>query len=148
MHFVIGGAFNGKGKWVYHTYQLRDREDWNWYNNYKNIVTSFPHFTNKSSKVIVISGIEQFVKEIVRIYGAENTRESYKVFLQEGLNWEQEDEGRYLILIGADITKGVVPVSEEERTWRDYVGWCYQDTVTEAEQVDVVWYGIPQKVKS
>lgn len=51
------------------------------------------------------------------------------------------------MLIGSDISKGIVPMAAEDRWWRDTTGWVYQDLVSAAERVDVIWYGISQKLK-
>lgn len=56
-------------------------------------------------------------------------------------------EDRKLYLIGTDVGKGIVPIDEHLRTYRDVVGWCYQDVAKLAERVDIIWYGINTTIK-
>lgn len=58
-----------------------------------------------------------------------------------------EKPSRKLVIIGTDISKGIVPLEKENRLWRDFTGWVYQDLVAKAERVDVIWYGINQIMK-
>ena len=67
--------------------------------------------------------------------------------MQDWLEWEKQNSQRKVILIGCDISKGIVPMSAKDRKWRDITGWVYQDVVEAAERVDVIWYGIVQKLK-
>ena len=52
-----------------------------------------------------------------------------------------------VILIGTDITKGIVPIEAENRVWRDVTGRVYQDTVSICNRVDLIWYGINKRLK-
>ena len=58
-----------------------------------------------------------------------------------------EIQGRMVILIGSDITKGIVPIEAENRVWRDVTGRVYQDTVSICNRVDLIWYGINKRLK-
>lgn len=74
-------------------------------------------------------------------------REYGKVLIKQWTNWENEDSKRQLIVIGTDISKGIVPMSHIERAWRDLTGWFYQDLVEVSQRVDYIWYGIPKQIK-
>ena len=51
------------------------------------------------------------------------------------------------ILIGDEVGSGVVPADPFERLWRDEAGFLYQLLAAEADVVDRVWAGIPQRLK-
>lgn len=144
MHFVTGGAFNGKGKWVNKNYNLEGRSDWYWHTSYKHPIIDFSKLpvSVHEKKLVVISGLEILIREMLEICGEKEVQQEFQRFLKNGLKWERGCQGRTLVLLGSDITKGVVPICAEERAWRDYVGWCYQDIVNQAEQINIVWYGI------
>jgi adenosylcobinamide kinase / adenosylcobinamide-phosphate guanylyltransferase len=61
--------------------------------------------------------------------------------------WEQEKPQKKLVVIGTDITKGIVPVDRENRLWRDVTGWAYQDLAAQADKIDIIWYGCNQTIK-
>ncbi len=51
------------------------------------------------------------------------------------------------VIIGDDISCGVVPVDEFERRWRDNTGYLYQVLAERAERVDYIWAGLNFKLK-
>ena len=51
------------------------------------------------------------------------------------------------IIIGDEITGGVVPVDEFERLWRDETGKVYQMLAHEADIVDRVFAGLSLRLK-
>jgi len=73
--------------------------------------------------------------------------EQMKSLIADGLDWENAAKERCFILIGTDISKGIVPMEKKNRDWRDITGWVYQDIAAKAEKVDVIWYGISRKLK-
>lgn len=133
MHFVTGGAFNGKRKWVKEKYP-----EAKWVSAYNN--DSFG-FDNYESTIIVLEGIETWVKDL------SISRQEWREVVEDWLKWEQADLTRKVIFIGTDITKGIVPIEKEHRQWRDLTGWVYQDIVSVSNQVDVIWYGISKTIK-
>lgn len=135
MHFVTGGAFNGKRKWVKKKYQNAK-----WISAYENgAFVEDLSFLN--SPVIVVEGLEFWVKEL------NLNRVDWKETIANWGKWEKVESARQVVIIGTDITKGIVPVEKENRIWRDVTGWVYQDVVAACEQVDVIWYGIHQTIK-
>lgn len=93
------------------------------------------------SSIIVLEGIETWVKNL------SISREKWREMIEDWLKWEQEEPSRKVIIIGTDITKGIVPIEKEHRQWRDLTGWVYQDIATVSSQVDVIWYGISKTIK-
>ncbi|WP_338450775.1 bifunctional adenosylcobinamide kinase/adenosylcobinamide-phosphate guanylyltransferase [Niallia oryzisoli] len=145
MHFVTGGVFNGKSKWV-KAYNQINEENSRWFTAYchDDLPNSLDSF---SQDMIVLEGIEQWVKELLNIYDETAVREKWQELLQQWQLWEKEKQGRKVILIGSDITKGIVPATLEERVWRDVTGRVFQDTAAASRRVELIWYGINQRLK-
>lgn len=142
MHFVTGGAFNGKAKWVKKTYGVT-REDAAWFSGYES--EDF-HIDFSTHSLIVIEGLENFVRQVIR-ENHSDPRERLEKHLKTWVAWEKEANGCQLVLIGTDIGKGIVPMNKEDRMWRDYTGWFYQDITMMADQVDIIWYGLSHQLK-
>ncbi|WP_449619627.1 bifunctional adenosylcobinamide kinase/adenosylcobinamide-phosphate guanylyltransferase [Robertmurraya sp. Marseille-Q9965] len=132
MHFVTGGAYNGKRQWVRERYP-----EAKWISAY-NGSSILPEL---DGPIVILEGLEQWVK--VSSY----TREEWKRQLEKWLAWEGGDPSRQVVLIGTDISKGIVPMEKENRQWRDLTGWLYQDVVAISKQVDLIWYGFNQTIK-
>ncbi|MBR2207930.1 MAG: bifunctional adenosylcobinamide kinase/adenosylcobinamide-phosphate guanylyltransferase, partial [Synergistaceae bacterium] len=54
---------------------------------------------------------------------------------------------RNAILIGDEISSGVIPVSKFERQWRDETGRLYQFLADNADIVDRVFVGLALRLK-
>ncbi|WP_174734608.1 bifunctional adenosylcobinamide kinase/adenosylcobinamide-phosphate guanylyltransferase [Mesobacillus harenae] len=146
MHFVTGGSFNGKAKWVREQYQLSDSPHlWVTAKEEKAIPENFIDLTKDN--IIVLEGIEWFLEDFSSRLESIQVRLKWQTQLQDWLAWESKDRQRKLILIGTDISKGIVPLLPEDRKWRDVTGWAYQDTMKLAKQADLIWYGINKKLK-
>lgn len=143
MHFVTGGVYNGKSKWVRQQYQVTD--DSVWVSAYRN--HDFPETINPQSKLMVLEGLELWINQDTQQLDAADIRASWKLRIDGFLNWEKENEDRHLIIIGNDLSKGIVPIEASDRTWRDACGWVYQDLAERADRVELIWYGINQQLK-
>ena len=51
------------------------------------------------------------------------------------------------VLIGDEISGGVVPIDEFERLWRDQTGKLYRFLASEADIVDRIFAGLPMRLK-
>jgi adenosylcobinamide kinase / adenosylcobinamide-phosphate guanylyltransferase len=143
MHFIIGGAFNGKSAWVRRQYK---GENVSWHSAYRS--ECFPEASEAAvQSCIILEGIEQWIREDVMRMDKDQARVQWKNQLNEWLCWEAGQPGRKLVLIGTDITKGIVPIEKEDRDWRDASGWIFQDAAAAAERADVIWYGISRRLK-
>ncbi len=101
--------------------------------------------TDSFQPITVIEGLEEIVRAIL-----ESDQAPLAVWgnLLEGwLNWERELPGRRMVLIGTDITKGIVPVDAFQRRWRDDSGKCFQMTMEQCERANLIWYGISTSLK-
>ena len=143
MHFVTGGAYNGKAKWVKEHYQVHDDSVWiSAYNG-----GDFPDKIDHHIQLLVLEGLEQWIKQDTDQNSASEIRVSWKLRLDRFLNWEKANQNRQLIIIGSDISKGIVPIEVSDRAWRDACGWVYQDLAQSADRVELIWYGINQQLK-
>lgn len=148
MHFVVGGAFNGKAKWVKQQYE-RQRNECDWRSAYHSSFTK-ERFEDVASfsRCTVLEGMEQYIRaHLSQSESLDTIRAHFQQQLQIWLAWEKAEKGRILVIIGNDLSKGVVPIERKDRNWRDLTGWCYQDMTAEANRVDWIWYGIGKRLK-
>lgn len=148
MHFVTGGAFNGKSKWVSEYYQL-NHTPYEWISAYqqKDVPETIKKIKGGGHSLIVLEGIEIWVKEWVERLEAHEIRKKWQDLLQQWLEWEQHHPSCKIVIIGIDVSKGIVPIDAKQRKWRDVTGWIYQDTVSSSQRVDLIWYGINQQIR-
>ncbi|MBM4763264.1 bifunctional adenosylcobinamide kinase/adenosylcobinamide-phosphate guanylyltransferase [Bacillus sp. B15-48] len=146
MHFVTGGAFNGKANWVREYYDLSQTSHY-WCSAYHGVPLPENLEDENESNVIVLEGVEYWLKDLATQYDRREIRFNWRKYLNGWLEWENEQNQRTLIIIGTDISKGIVPIHTDERKWRDGTGWAYQDTVAYAKRVDLIWYGINNRIK-
>lgn len=145
MHFVTGGAFNGKRKWTSKSYEI-EASCHTWLSAYddKNIIEKIQQ-TDFFQTITVIEGLEEIVREI--LVSDQDPLVIWKGFLEKWSNWERETPGRRIVLIGTDITKGIVPMEAIQRKWRDDCGKVFQMTMEQCEKANVIWYGISTSLK-
>ncbi|WP_160723298.1 bifunctional adenosylcobinamide kinase/adenosylcobinamide-phosphate guanylyltransferase [Bacillus sp. USDA818B3_A] len=138
MHFITGGAYNGKRAWVKKTYGLQKTDSWlSAYENHQ-----IPENVAHDRDFLILEGIEIWLKLLTEKDDIQQSRNFWNRYLDNWLEWEREKADRSLIVIGTDITKGIVPLEKENRIWRDLTGWAFQDTAAKAEKVDIIWYGL------
>lgn len=148
MHFVFGGAFNGKAKWIKERYRSR-YPNLDWRSAYDPAFNLEQFETVETfSNGTVLEGIENYVKEkLSEEKNIDKLRSHLNELLTTWIQWEQKQTERTLILIGNDLSKGVVPIDKNDRLWRDVAGWFYQDIAKNADRVDLIWYGIAKRLK-
>ncbi|OOE04770.1 cobalamin biosynthesis protein CobU [Anoxybacillus kestanbolensis] len=142
MHFVSGGAFQGKRKWVNAYYALTHTPHV-WHCAYEKALPLPNKY--KTVPVVVLEGIEQWIREYFLPY---TTREKENIlsYMNAWERWEKEKE-RTVVWIGCDMNQGIVPIDAHERAWRDAVGWTYQQLAHICSRVDYVWCGINEQIK-
>ncbi|WP_152656885.1 bifunctional adenosylcobinamide kinase/adenosylcobinamide-phosphate guanylyltransferase [Oceanobacillus sp. CFH 90083] len=142
MHFVTGGAFNGKGKWVRQQYP----EDTAWFSATE--YDTWPAPDEALNSIVILEGLEAWIqRELDRSLSTNILLDRNMNKAEAWLEWEQNKDNRKLVLIGTDISKGIVPVEKESRLQRDITGWLYQRLAAHAERVDLIWYGISETLK-
>ncbi|MFJ7848403.1 bifunctional adenosylcobinamide kinase/adenosylcobinamide-phosphate guanylyltransferase [Peribacillus sp. NPDC097206] len=142
MHFVTGGAYNGKTKWVKQFYGLNT--EGLWLSGYQN---DQPDFRDFQKDIVVLQGIDAWIGQDVNMMDVESIRKKWKEILDGWRIWEKEESGRTCVIIGSDLSKGIVPIEKKNRQWRDACGWIFQDVATISTRVDIIWYGINQRIK-
>lgn len=140
MHFITGGAFNGKRAWVKKKYG----PGW-WHSAYQGV----PILQEVLIKddLLILEGVEIWLKALTEKYDSNQCLEIWNSCLENWILWESAQQNRKLVVIGTDITKGIVPMESENRLWRDVTGWAYQQLAAKAEQVEIIWYGLNQTIK-
>ncbi|SLL35358.1 adenosylcobinamide kinase/adenosylcobinamide-phosphate guanylyltransferase [Mycobacteroides abscessus subsp. abscessus] len=145
MHFITGGSFHGKKRWTVafakeqgfiegKILRLFDEKEINSINDEKD---SF----------YIIEGLEWMIKNRLQEETLEQTITYIEKQVGDLLQWEREEEDRCVFLIGSDITKGIVPIDQEDRLWRDATGLIFQRIAATADRVDVIWYGLNEQLK-
>ncbi|MGY0691994.1 bifunctional adenosylcobinamide kinase/adenosylcobinamide-phosphate guanylyltransferase [Virgibacillus sp. FSP13] len=145
MHMVTGGAYNGKSAWVREFYQLNTTSNWHWISAYDE--TSPEDLAMLAQNLVVVNGIEQWVFEWLKTRSINDIREFGRSIISDWTNWEDAKAGRKLVIIGSDISKGIVPMEQQMRAWRDVTGWFYQDLVEKCDRLDLIWYGVQKQLK-
>lgn len=143
MHVVTGGAYNGKLNWVFDHYELSTKE-YTLFSSYRHDLLP-DDFETITTDILIINGIEGYVKTFLG-NEASVASQTEKIVL-DFMNWEQQKDNRKLIVIGNDISKGVVPKEAFDREWRDMSGIMYQRLVQSSERFDIVWYGVNRQLK-
>ncbi len=146
LHFVMGGACNGKAEWVRNHFDRCQYSREIWIKAYE---CSYYDWLNEdsASSLVVVEGIEYWIRELSLQHESDAVRKIWKEALLKWARWEKEGWRRKVVVIGSDITRGIVPVEKLDRKWRDDAGWTFQDTVQLCERVDHIWYGIGQRIK-
>ncbi|KIL49721.1 bifunctional adenosylcobinamide kinase/adenosylcobinamide-phosphate guanylyltransferase [Jeotgalibacillus soli] len=143
MHFVIGGAYNGKRKWVEaelktagiaeHAIQIRTLPKEN---------------MSPEKQAVIWLGIENWIEhELAAGKKEQAVLDRWKAEVELLDQWEQNDSERQVFIIGCDQSKGIVPLDRTKRLSRDVAGWCHQYTANQASQVTRIWYGIAERIK-
>lgn len=142
MHFVSGGAFQGKRKWVNAYYSLTHTPHV-WHCAYEQ---PFPlPNDHENTFIVVLEGVEQWIrKRFIPYTGRE--KEVIMSYICAWGEWEKRGD-RTVIWIGCDIGQGIVPMDAHERAWRDAVGWTYQQLAHICGRVDYVWCGMNEQIK-
>jgi len=147
MHFISGGAYNGKANWVKNHYSLGvlEKTDYLWLSAYKKDLLA-EDLTAIPQKVLVLEGLERWVYTLIEKHRIDDVRKYFQKIIQDWITWASKD-GNKLVIIGVDMSKGVVPIDANLRNWRDVTGFIYQDIVKQCSVFHYVWYGIAKQLK-
>ncbi|QCR32893.1 bifunctional adenosylcobinamide kinase/adenosylcobinamide-phosphate guanylyltransferase [Lysinibacillus sp. SGAir0095] len=135
MQVVIGGAYNGKRKYIKE--KLLNR-----------LAGKLYFFEGEIPKkklllkedIVVIGSFEKIILQKVHLEEDVIAQEIIKELIEL-------DKQAKVICVCTDIGRGVVPILKEERKLRDACGRLYQKLFNESEDVIRIWYGIPQILK-
>lgn len=132
MQIIIGGAYNGKRKYVE---RLVEGQQITW--NHGLLPTKF-----EQQQTVVISGLEQVFTDSLML---EDELVQAEYVFNQILQYQAQSQSFYIIL--EDIGRGIVPIDAAQRKLRDVLGRLYQLLMEEADTVTRIWYGIPQQLK-
>ncbi|UOQ95402.1 bifunctional adenosylcobinamide kinase/adenosylcobinamide-phosphate guanylyltransferase [Halobacillus shinanisalinarum] len=134
MDFVTGGAYNGKLDWVIENYD----------SDYT-ILKEDQQSGSVDTPLLIVDKLENRIYNYLSNQGEEG--EKWQKYYDTLMKWEQTLTSRQLVIIGTDITGGIVPMDKQNRLWRDKTGFFYQQLTKDAQRVFRVWFGIPQQLK-
>lgn len=140
MDFITGGVYNGKGKWVKEQL-LHDQEEYSWIDGSN--LSTLPDSQDIHTSVVVIYHLES----VINTYIEQLQQSLLTEHVDQLLEWEKSCKQHQLIVIGTDITKGIVPLEQADRTWRDTVGFTYQYLIQQANRVFLIWFGLSEQLK-
>src|SRR5699024_9547212 len=98
------------------------------------------------SQLIAWEGVEEWIRQAI-VTGKTFNRQVGKEVINQWDMLTKERDDRQLVIIGTDISKGIVPIDANDRLWRDVTGWFFQDLVARCKRFDIVWYGISRRMK-
>lgn len=145
MHFITGGSFHGKKSWTVafaKKHGFTAGKVLRLFNEKAITIVS-----DEKNSFYIIEGLEWMIKNRLQEEPLEQTIDYMKELLEALLQWEREANERCVFLIGSDITKGIVPIDKEDRLWRDATGLIFQQLAAAADRVDVIWYGLNERLK-
>jgi len=147
MHFITGGAYNGKANWVKQHVRIEHKRtsEYEWINVYAND-TLHERLADYDKPLIIIEGLEQWVWQLIDKYDENTYTDLIHAFYADWVEWSDAPH-HFLYLIGTDISKGIVPTDQKQRIWRDVTGWLYQRIVERCDTFHIIWYGIGQRLK-
>ncbi|WP_163527739.1 bifunctional adenosylcobinamide kinase/adenosylcobinamide-phosphate guanylyltransferase [Halobacillus ihumii] len=135
MDFVTGGAYNGKLDWVI--------ED---YDSDYTILKEGQIPATVGTSLLIVNNLEEMIqKDCTK--PEEAADRLWEAFYYSLMGWERTDPARQLVMIGTDITGGIVPVQQRDRLWRDRTGFIYQQITNDAKRVFRLWFGISEQLK-
>lgn len=130
MYIVIGGAANGKRKFVREMMTAEAK----WFGDEEPLdLTQLSELS--AEQPAVVCSVEQWMAAHL-----DDEEHAINQFVNALI-------GKNVILIITDIGRGIVPMDSEERALRDACGRLNQQVMKVAKEVTRVWYGIPQKLK-
>ena len=125
MHFIIGGAYQGKLNCARNTFAVQDNE-----------IFTCTEENGIEFGARCINKIEEFTLWCVR-----NGKDAAEIFRENRKKWENS------VLICMDIFCGVVPLGADMRAWRDMTGRLCAYLSSEADSVTRMFCGLEQRLK-
>ena len=125
MHFIIGGAYQGKLDCAKKKYSVTDEE-----------IFTCTEESGIEFGARCIDKIEEFTLWCVR-----NGKDATEIFKENRDKWTDS------VLICMDIFCGVVPMGADMRAWRDMTGRLCAYLSSEAQSVTRMFCGLEQRLK-
>lgn len=134
MQAIIGGAYNGKRKFVKESLKHIDS------NRIFSFEGEIPKKQFSKDDYVLIGNFESIISNLSNLEDDEIVSK-----IMEQL--KQLDKSTNVVCICTDIGRGIVPLSPDDRKLRDACGRLYQQLFKVSEKVVRVWYGIPEILK-
>lgn len=134
MDFVSGGAYNGMLDWVMENYD----------SDYT-ILQADQELEVVDTNILIVDKLEDTI--YTNCNDEKDGTKKWQAYYHALLEWERTATSYQLIIIGIDITGGIVPIERKDRLWRDRLGFIYQQLTNDAEHVFRIWFGIAQQLK-
>src|SRR5699024_8388006 len=96
------------------------------------------------TKYLIIQHLEMYVKKFFE--NDASVPSQTEAFVLNCLNWQERNYDSTLIIIGDDISKGIVPTNRQEREWRDMTGLLYQRLIQTRESFNIIENGINKQL--
>ncbi|WP_303985204.1 bifunctional adenosylcobinamide kinase/adenosylcobinamide-phosphate guanylyltransferase [Niallia circulans] len=145
MHFITGGSFHGKKSWTVTFAREQGFTEGKVLRLFDEKEISMAN--NEKGSFYRIEGLEWMIKNRLQEETLEQTINYMEKLVEALLQWEREENNRCVFIIGSDITKGIVPIDRRDRLWRDATGLIFQRIAAAADRVDVIWYGLNERLK-
>ena len=133
MHVYIGGAFNGKRKFVMEKYKGRGH-----IYVYDGVLPEQADFLQ--TDIVIISRFEKLIEHA----DVQSEDQLVDTIMSRLLSI---NSCATLICICTDIGRGIVPLDRQQRFIRDTCGRLYQAIFEKSSTVTRIWYGLPQVIK-
>lgn len=136
MRVIIGGAYNGKRRFVRNELgkdSIKKRHF------YEGVLPE--QITFGENDHVIVGSFEKLIMSFIHL---DEEAIASKIF--DAL--AEIDETTEITCICTDIGRGVVPIHQGERKLRDACGRLYQRLFQYSDEVIRVWYGIPEILKS
>lgn len=124
---------------------MNSRIDIKWHNFYESEHVLIPEEVDHVN-ILIFEGMEKAINNHLQ-NRTSDSREYWSNWFEGWNSWEKQANVRNVIFIGCDLSKGIVPMEQCDRLWRDITGWCYQDLARLSNRVDIIWNGLPQTIK-
>ncbi len=125
MDLVIGGAFQGKTQWAIHQFGLTEGDI------FVCGETGNPDFSHRC-----ITHLENYALACLHLGEP-----------PEAAIFAWQNQWATAVLICDDISCGVVPLSAQERAWREGCGRMLSALAQQADTVTRIFCGLPQRLK-
>ncbi|WP_347789436.1 bifunctional adenosylcobinamide kinase/adenosylcobinamide-phosphate guanylyltransferase [Solibacillus sp. CAU 1738] len=133
MHVYIGGAYNGKRKFVMEKFKGDGH-----IHLYDGVLPELADFL--PSDIVIVSRFESIIAN-ASLQSEDQLVDSIMERLLLINNCTT------LICICTDIGRGIVPLDRQQRFIRDTCGRLYQALFEKSSTVTRIWYGLPQVLK-
>ncbi len=126
MHLILGSAYQGKLRYLRETLNVPEKE----------IVYCDENSSELNLDGRAVTGLHLWVKAVLKEGGSPETELAQKLDRLAGM-----------ILLCDELGGGIVPLTREDRRWRESTGKVLQLLAAHAQEVTEVLAGIPRRLR-